>query len=175
MPDEIMLQEALPEMLSIQLLAADVYVIFLGCAQGEEQRLWQKMLTEELSHIRFIAMLMEAETVPKVLMPSVKMDAFRQLYGRAQETAPRSAFDRMLWALRLEHAEIDFGVEALAAKRMEDAPDTPVYPGPIQDHYLGLLKWAERYQGAREIALQVARIREHIPRTDETCTFRKLE
>ncbi len=168
MTDTTPLVDALPEMLSTQLLAADVYATFICHSQAEEQELWRQMLQQELAHIRFVAMMMEEDTLPAVMLPAIRMSTFRDLCSRARQYAPESAFERTLWALRLEHAQIDFGVEALAAKTVGQSLDTPVYPGPVEEHYEQLLKWAERYRGAREIAVQIARIEEHIPRPDES-------
>lgn len=161
--DSIPLQDALPDMLSTQLLAADVYATFLKCAKGDECVLWEQMIQNELAHVRFVAMLMQEESIPDVTLPGVRLEVFRDLCERARTYASESAFERTLWALRLEHAQIDFGVEALAARSVGASPDTPVYPGPVEEHYAELLKWAERYRGAREVAVQIARIEEHLP------------
>lgn len=163
MSDLVPLESLLPNMLSTQLLAADVYATFLGYAREHEFDLWRQMLHQELGHIRFIGMLMEEKDLPAVELPTVRLDVFRDLCKRARRFAAESAFERTLWALRVEHAQIDFGVEALAARQVGSSPDTPVYPGPVQDHYDDLLRWAERYRGAREVAVQIARIEEHLP------------
>lgn len=167
MGETLPLQELLPDLLSTQLLATDVYATFLKFAREHECDLWRQMLHQELGHIRFVGMLMEEEDLPAVELPAVRMDVFRDLCKRARTYAPESAFERTLWALRLEHAQIDFGVEALAARSVGGSPDTPVYPGPVEDHYAELLKWADRYRGAREVAVQIARIEEHLPRVRE--------
>jgi len=162
--EKTLIQLALPDLLSTQLLTADVYATFLRTAQAEEEKaLWSRMLQEEFAHIRFVHMLMEEPTVPRLLLPEIKIGAFREIHGRALAFAEDSAFERILWALRVEHAEIDFGVEALAMDVLSRAPDTPVYPGPVREHYAGILQHAERYRGAKEVAAQMARIEEHFP------------
>ena len=164
MSDEtISLHEALPELLITQLLAADVYATFVKHSRNKARGIWQHMLASKLSSVRFISMLMEEENLPELVLPTIKLQAFRSLCERAREFAPHSAFERTLWALRLEHAEIDFGLEALSTNVVGHAPDTPVYPGNVEAEYVHLLQWAERYKGAREIAIQVARIEEHMP------------
>lgn len=168
--NQITLRQALPDLLSTQLLAANVYAAFVKHSRGDEQALWKRMLLEELAHIRFLAMMIEEDRLPEVLLPEVKTAAFLDLYERAQEAACESPFERTLWGLRLEHAEIDFGLESLAANTVGQSPDTPVYPGPLQDHYSALLDWAGRYRGAHEIAIQIARIEEHLPQTSDART-----
>ncbi|MBN2711017.1 MAG: hypothetical protein JXR97_01085 [Planctomycetes bacterium] len=163
MGETLPLKEALPDLLSIQLLASDVYATFFKCAEGEEKEVWANMLQQELGHVKFVAMMMEEKNVPDIVLPVVKTEVFRDLCLRARTYATESAFERTLWALRLEHAQIDFGVEALAVRSIGDAPNTPVYPGPVESHYADLLKWAARYRGAREISVQIARIEEHLP------------
>lgn len=159
------LREALPDMLSVQLMAADIYVTFLKYALNEEREMWKMMLAQELAHIRFVAMLIEDEPAANIYIPEIKIGPFREIYLRTMEAAGESAFERTLWALRLEHAQIDFGLETLAANVVGHMPGTPVYPGPMQEHYQTILEWAERYRGAREIAIQIARIEEHIPQS----------
>jgi hypothetical protein len=163
MADTVYLKDALPDLMSTQVLAVDVYATFMKCSKGHELELWLDMLQQELAHVRFIGMLLDSEEVPDVQLPGVKLDAFRDLCERARNYARESAFERTLWALRLEHAQIDFGVEALAIKSIGEAPGTPVYPQSVDEHYDKLLEWAERYRGAREVASQIARIEEHIP------------
>jgi len=165
--ETVLLRDALPDLLITQLLASEVYATFLKCASEQEREMWREMLAGELSNIRFLAMLIEEESIPSLQLPQVKLDPFRELCARACEYAPQSAFERTLWALRLEHAEIDFGLEALAASVVGHAPETPVYPGHVQEQYGKLLAWAARYKGAREIAIQIARIEEHLPRLSD--------
>lgn len=168
MPDTVPLEEALPDLLATQLLAADLYATFLKYSTDDEQELWRSMLCAEFRHIKFIGMLIEEGNVPKVEIPPVKIEAFRDLYTKARFNAGQSAFERTLWALRMEHAEIDFGLETFASSVVSHSPDTRVYPGPTAIAYKKLLQWAERYKGAREIAIQIARIEEHIPQCTET-------
>jgi hypothetical protein len=167
------LKDALPDMLSAQLLSADVYATFVKYSRGDERQLWLGMLANELSHIKFLGMLLEEEEVPDVSLPTIKLEAFREMYIRAQDFAAESAFERTLWALRMEHAEIDFAVESLAASIVSHSPNTPVYPGPMQHHYAKLLDWAQRYKGAHEISIQIARIEEHIPHASEAPAEKK--
>ena len=69
MTEAVSLKDALPEMLTIQLLAADVYVTFFKESRGEERELWRRMLEQELSHVRFVAMLLEAGADVKLRTP----------------------------------------------------------------------------------------------------------
>jgi hypothetical protein len=168
MAENALMRETLPDLLSTQLLTADVYAAFYKAAvDDEEQALWSRLLREEFAHIRFVSMMMEDAGVPRLVLPEVKIGAFREIHDRALTFAKDSAFERVLWALRLEHAEIDFGVEALAMDSIGRTPDTPVYPAPVREHYEGLLEYAARYRGAREIAAQMARIEEHLPGKEE--------
>ncbi len=162
------IRQILPDLLMTQLLAADVYATFVKWAEGEEEALWQEMLSTELSNVRFVGMLAEEEALPPLELPPVKIEAFRELCRNAREYATQSAFERTLWALRVEHAEIDFGLERLAANVVSHAPETPVYPGRLHEQYHRLLEWSQRYKGAREIAIQVARIEEHLPRMSDS-------
>ncbi|MCX7935246.1 MAG: hypothetical protein N3A66_08320 [Planctomycetota bacterium] len=151
-------------LLSTQLLAADVYASFTRQTRDEEEAaFWQKMLFEELGHIRFAAMMLENGKPPPALLPEIRLSAFREIHERAVAIAADAVFDRVLWALRLEHAEIDFGVEALAMDKVGRSVAAPVYPSPLREHYECLLAYAARYRAAKEIAAQMARIEEHLP------------
>ncbi len=161
--DVVELRTQLPDMLQTQLLAANVYAAYLKYAQGPERAVWERMLEEELSHIRFVAMMMEAEDVPTLGVSGVRMGAFKEMAERAALAANGSSFERTLWALRLEHAEIDFGLESLSNTAVGETPDTPVCPGPMKTHYARLLRWANRDRAAREVAAQITRIEEHLP------------
>lgn len=159
---DTVLAEVLPQMLSTQLLAADVYATFLLYARGNEGDVYHQLLKEELSHVRFVSMMLEEQSVPEVPLPEPSLDAFRHLCENARHAARHSPFERTLWALRLEHAEIDFGLESFVAIAVSEWPDTPVCPGPVTKHYLDLIEWARRYEAAREIAIQIARLEEHV-------------
>ncbi len=172
--ETISLQKALPDLLITQLMAAEVYVTFIKYSRNKELAVWHRMLASELSSIRFLSMLMEEKELPSLALPCVRLQTFCSLCERAREFAPQSAFERTLWALRLEHAEIDFGLEALSTNVVGHAPDTPVYPGSVETEYAHLLEWALRYKGAREIAIQIARIEEHMPRANDTGAYQDL-
>jgi len=157
--------QLLPDLLSTQLLAADVYAVFLRRSEEPyERELWRHLLLEEFAHIRFVGLLLESDRPPETPLPAVRLDAFREIHDRALQFAGDSPYERALWALRLEHAEIDFGVEAMAVEALGRDPSSPVFAGTVEEHYDRILRYAARFQGAREISLQIARIREHFPR-----------
>jgi len=151
-------------LLSTQLLAADVYAAFwrLTCDE-KEGAFWQKMLFEELSHIRFAAMMIENEAWRSTGQLEIHLAPFREIHSRALAVAADAVFDRVLWALRLEHAEIDFGVEALAMDMVGRSLMAPAYPVPVREHYKCLLAYASPYRSVKEISVQMARIEEHLP------------
>lgn len=153
-----------PALLSTQLLAADVYASFYRqTCDVEEAIFWQRMLFEELSHIRFAAMMMENEAQAVAAFPEIRLAPFREIHEHAIAVAAEAISDRILWALRLEHAEIDFGVEALAMDKVGRSAVAAVCAPPVREHYECLLAYAAPYRTAKEIAAQMARIEEHLP------------
>ncbi len=157
------LKDLLPDLLTSQLVAAEVYAMFVKYSEGREREVWWQMLREELAHVNFVSRVMEQDDLPEVDISEIRLDAIKHVAREALAYGGSSAYQRVLWGLRLEHAEIDFGLEALTLGKLSGHPDVPVYTSPLRDHYEILLSLAERYRAAQEISMQVARIREHLP------------
>ena len=165
MTDSRTFREILPDLLATQLLAAEVYTLFISRSTGEEALLWRMMLLEELDHIRFLADLLEKDTTITADLPPVRLDIIRAIAERARTNGASSTLERVEEGLRLEHAEVDFGLEALVAKRLSVSAGVPGYAGRLEDHYRELLGYAMRYRASRDIGVQIARLEEHLATT----------
>lgn len=150
------------DVLTTQLQAAQVYATFMRYAEGEEHELWNIMFDEELLHARCISEGIRKEAGRTLPIEDLKPEAFRDIVFGAVQAAGESSYQRLLWALRLEHAEIDFGLERAVQQILQR---NRIWPGDstMNDHYKRLLSWARRYDGAPDVAIQIARIEEHIP------------
>lgn len=157
------------DMLTTQLMAAKVYAAFLRRAPSSERPLWASMLRDEFEHAAYLAELQGG--LPDVDKPScavVRLAPFRQAVNRALGHPHLTPLQRLVVALRLEHAEMDHGLESVALQ-----PDTreslalfgrkPPIDESLVNHYRTLLRAAAPFRDVAEIGAQMARILEHYP------------
>lgn len=158
MSEEIPAPAAVPALLATQLMAAEVYSYFLHVSSKDERDLWKKLLTEELEHISHLRQALE-NPPPDLKLPEANAMRMREI--RDQALGMGTMFlTRLEGALRLESAELDFGLEGVAARRLKKSKSPFDYPGDILKHIMFLLDEAERYSESRNIGIQISRLHE---------------
>jgi len=151
------------DVLTTQLQAAQVYATFMRYSESEELDLWHTMFDEELGHARCVSEGLRQTPMPVLPLDDLKPEAFRDIVFGAVQAAGESSYQRLLWALRLEHAEIDFGLEKAVQQILGRSRICSSHSATMFDHYRRLLEWARRYDGAPDVAIQISRIEEHLP------------
>lgn len=152
-------------LLATQLLVADVYAEFLGLSGAEESSLWKRMLDDELEHVGYLHRLLHAETTRHFPFPKANVARIREVCEQVLNSGSELFLLRLEGALRLECAELDYGLEGLAARRFRKYSFITAYPGDISEHVGFLLDTAERYAESPNIGRQILRLRELL----ETC------
>lgn len=151
---------AVPVLLTTQLMAAEVYSRFITMSHRDERELWSNMLADEVEHITYINSLMADSFPPDMRLPFVNANRLNDVCERVMLQGMDSFILRLEGALRLECAELDYGLEALAAKRLARGEYLVSYPGEIEAHLNELILQARRYEASPNIALQIARLEE---------------
>jgi len=163
MPDSSLPRnKVIADLVNTQMMAARVYLAFARITHGDEYNVWKTMLQHEIDHTDFLSGLFDGDSDDPVILPPVRYDLFRELAQRALLEKDLSAIQRVELALRIEHAEIDYGLEGLLLGRHGKSP-LPPYKEGVEHHYEALFSYASRYAAAPEIAIQIERIREHYP------------
>ncbi len=150
---------AIPALLSTQLLAAEVYATFLRLSSETEAFLWKSMLEDELDHVRHLRRIMDMPGDNGVL-PLVNVAKMRETCQSVLAMGQELFLLRLEGALRLECAELDFGLEGLIARRLERNELLPGYPGDVASHLTKLLHEASRYSQSPNIGRQMTRLSE---------------
>lgn len=158
MPTNLPITTALPGLILTQLAASAVYAHFLKLSSDEERALWKQMLEDELEHVDYLRRTLKTETKEDDFLWPVNDRQLDLLARRTIEMGSKSFLLRLEGALRLECAELDFGLEALAAEALVNRHMAIGYPGDIADHLEGLLAEAARYEAAPNIRAQVSRL-----------------
>lgn len=156
---------ALPSLLATQLLAAEVYAEFLRLSSGWERQLWKKMLDDELDHVGHLRSLLNSEQPEDIVFPYINVWRVRDACNWAKKNGTAYFLLRLESSLRLECAELDFGLEGLVARRLEKRHILPGYTGDIAEHLGYLLNEAARYEQSPNIGLQIRRLTD----LHETC------
>lgn len=166
MDEKISANKSIPALLATQLMAAEVYARFLHLSRDEETVLWKKMLTDELDHIDLLKKLILSETELAFALPDVGVQRMAVVGAQIAKTGTDYFLLRLEGALRLECAELDFGLEGLVAKKLAKNDILPEYAGEVALHLNRLLTEAERYAASVNIDMQMRRLKDLY----ETCT-----
>jgi hypothetical protein len=150
---------ALPALLATQLLSAELYSHFAYLSSGEEWELWAGMLRDEMDHTNHLHRLFESSIPSSLTFPAINVERLRDAAQWAHQHS-ELFLQRLEGALRLECAELDYGLEGLVARRLEKKHLLPDYPGDVRAHITTLLETAERYAASPNIGLQASRLRE---------------
>lgn len=165
MSEDMPFQDALPALLATQLLAAEVYTHFLRLSSDREENLWRKMLDDELDHVDHLRRVLRIEIAVSSPFPHINVPRVRETCEAAKQNGSSYFLLRLEGALRLECAELDFGLEGLTAKRLEKSYNLPNYSGDIAEHLDFLMAETERYAESPNIGRQRQRLIELL----ETC------
>lgn len=157
MQDEQSGEKAMPSLLTTQLLASEVYSHFMLVSSGEEKELWRKMLLDELDHVAHIGGLLRMELPETLRFPFINVERVREAC-RYAETNREFFLMRLEGALRLESAELDYGLEGMVARKLEQSDILPGYPGDIRQHLSTLIDEAKRYAEAPNIGLNLTKL-----------------
>ncbi len=160
MQGEMPIREAVPALLSTQLLTAEVYSRYMALSSEGERDLWKKMLFDELEHIEHLRRLMRMELPPELTFPYINVERVRDVCRHAAEIGGSLFLLRLEGALRVECAELDYGLEGLVARRLERREIVPGYSGDIAGHLRELLDQTGRYASSPNIGLQMRRLTE---------------
>jgi|GEM_PF-3003209 hypothetical protein len=167
-------KEALPMLMTTQLMSAEVYSRFLHMGGEPERKLWSKMLGEEVDHIEYLRNVMNGPIPDDIDLPLVNIDRMNKVCERITLQGMDSFMLRLEGALRLECAELDFGLESLAAKKFAKENLIINYPGDINKHLDDLKFQAQRYAASPNISMQIARLSELQDANDgSTTTIRR--
>lgn len=150
---------ALPALLATQLLSAELYAYFTYLSSDAERDLWIGMMHEEMEHADHLNALFDVCIPPSLTFPEIKVERLRDTVGWARKHSDMF-LQRLEGALRLECAELDYGLEGLVARRLEKRELLPGYPGDVRAHISRLLDMADRYAASPNIGLQASRLRE---------------
>lgn len=158
--EEVEAAQALPVLLTTQLMAAEVYARFIGMSGDDEKKMWMKMLNQEIDHINYLRNIMDSSMPEGLTLPFVNTARMNEVCERATLQGMNSFILRLEGALRVECAELDFGLEALAAKRFAARRLGIDYPGDIAKHLDDLVFHAKRYAASPNIGYQILRLEE---------------
>ncbi len=150
----------MPALLITQLMSAEVYARFVSMAEGYEKDLWKKMLEGEISHVNYLRNVFDISLPDELTLPSVNIYRMEEVCDRVTLHGMDSFILRLEGALRLESAELDYGLESLSAKRFAEHDLIVHYPGDIAEHLDDLIRQARHYRASPNIAVQIARLEE---------------
>lgn len=150
----------LPALLSTQLLAAEVYAYFLTVSSQSERALWGKLLEDELEHVFHVRSVLHREIPEGIELPAANTEKMRETCAFVTRQGGELFLLRLEGALRLECAELDYGLEGLLARRLSKSTLIPDYRFDIMKHLLYLLDTSERYMESPNIGMQVRRLHE---------------
>lgn len=153
-------QIAVPGLLCTQLMAAEVYSYFLHVSSEGEKELWKRLLREELEHVDHLRRVFMDNLAQGVLLPEVNVLRMREIRDQVLALGCDMFLLRLEGALRLECAELDYGLEGLAARRLRKKHYPFDFPGDIAEHVKGLIHEATRYAESRNIGLLTTRLKE---------------
>lgn len=151
---------AIPSLLATQLLAAEVYSHFLSLSSDLEAALWKKMLLDEMEHAEHLKNLLDLELPRDLTVPYINVERVREMCEQVGMYCSETFLLRLEGALRLESAELDYGLEGFTAKKLCKSDLVPDYPGDVNEHVGFLLAEAERYSESPNIGLQIIRVKE---------------
>lgn len=160
MEEEATLGESIPALLTTQLMAASLYSRYYSLASREEKPLWHKMLFDELGHVDYLHSIFDDEFPGDIFIPFINDDRIGAVCEQAVILGADSFLLRLEGALRLECAELDYGLEAFAAKRLVQFNSLVDYPGEIREHIEELVNHAKTYQASPNIGNLIARLEE---------------
>lgn len=146
-------------------MAAEVYSTFLNMSSDAEAHLWKKMLSDELDHVEHLKKLLDSNISADLILPDVNIAAMRSSCDRIAAHGNNLFLLRLEGALRLECAELDYGLEGVVARKMEKSALMPSYPGDVSTHIMYLLDEAKRYSVSPNIGRQIGRLTDLL----ETC------
>lgn len=175
MHKEMSAQKAVPALLVTQLMAAEVYSQFLNVSSAGEWDLWKRMLDDELDHIAHLRQVVGGDLSFNHIFPTINIEKMRETCDQIIHMGEELFMMRLEGALRLECAELDYGLEGMAARRLKRKHPLIDYPGDIQEHISYLIKEAERYAESRNIGLQIRRLRELFETSLADTTFLTLD
>ena len=158
MEDEIPATVAVPALLATQLMAAEVYAHFLELSSSDEGILWKKMLASELEHIEHVRKVLYMEEELECDLPEINLAKVAQTRDHVIRNGSELFMLRLEGALRMECAELDYGLEGLMARRLEGESGASRYPHDIASHLEDLIKEARRYSESPNIGLQLTRL-----------------
>lgn len=158
MQPDVPARTALPSLLTTQLLASEVYAEFLRLSSDNEAFLWKRLLDEELEHVACLRRLMHEYIPYDLTFPVVNVEKMRELAGHLIRAGGELFLMRLEGALRLESAELDYGLEGLIAKRLEKNNMILDFVGDITEHITFLLGEARRYAESPNINRQMRRL-----------------
>lgn len=151
---------AIPALLCTQLLAAEVYTYYFHVSSEGEKDLWKKMLVDELEHVEHLRRVLMDDAAHGVLLPKINVERMRETATHVTALGRDMFLMRLEGALRLECAELDYGLEGLAARRLRQNRLSFEYPGDISAHITHLMNEAERYAESHNIGVQITRLGE---------------
>lgn len=160
MSPNIPAHSALPALLATQLLAAEVYAYFLSVSSQSESVLWKKLLEDELEHVAQIRRVLHREIPEGMDLPTANIDKMHESCAHITRLGGDLFLLRLEGALRLECAELDFGLEGLLARRLSKSSLIPDYQFDVAGHLEHLIEWSGRYMESPNIGMQVRRLEE---------------
>lgn len=170
MRDETSAEAAVRDLLFTQLAVAGVYAHFLRLSSAGEEALWKKMFDDEMEHVEHLRGMLGVTFPGGERFPRINVGRMEDACARALGGGG-SFLLRLEWALRLECAELDYGLEGLAARRLENDSGFPGFSLDIGAHMEALLQAAGRYAASPNIGLVMRRLRELL----DTCLAGEVE
>lgn len=154
-------RQILSALLATQLMAAEVYADFLRLSSEGEHELWGKMLDHELDYVTELHKLLRSNQVVDIDLPEINLIRLREITSQILDSSNDLFMVRLEGALRLETAELDYGLEGMSVRRMQRRKvsiQNDVLA--IRSHIATLLEAADRYKEARNIGLLIRRLRD---------------
>lgn len=147
-------------LLTTQLMAAEVYAHFLRVSSRSEHELWGNMLNHELEHIEELRGLLRSDSEVAIDLPEINLVRLREITNQIIDSGSEQFILRLEGALRLESAELDYGLEGMAVRRIHRQVGLQNDIPAIRSHIKLILDTAKRYSGARNIDLLIRRLQE---------------
>ncbi len=165
MNDRDIADKTLAALLSTQLLAAEVYSTFLRLSSEAESDLWKNMLNDELRHVHHVYAFLGSPLLSDARIPFVNVVKIREVCHRSIRLGKDLFLLRLEGALRLECAELDYGLEGAVAKSLNGDEILLGFPGDVSSHMTRLLAAAARYSESPNIGMQMRRLSELLETT----------